>query len=66
MSVGALFHESKQENFTVALHEKRRPGAGDPLFSQTLATLEVLDGKGAVQYHSGNRLQGTWTRLVVD
>jgi hypothetical protein len=40
----------KDENFTVVLHEKRLPGARDPLFSQTLATLEVLDGKGAVQY----------------
>jgi len=38
------------ETFTVVLHEKRMPGARDPLFSQTLATLEVLDGKGAVQY----------------
>jgi hypothetical protein len=40
----------KDENFTVALHEKRLPGVRDPLFSLTLATLEVLDGKGAVQY----------------
>jgi hypothetical protein len=38
------------ENFTVVLHEKRLPGAQDPVFSQTLATLEVLDGKSAVQY----------------
>jgi hypothetical protein len=38
------------ENFAVVLHEKRLPGAQDPVFSQTLATLEVLDGKSAVQY----------------
>jgi hypothetical protein len=41
------FHD---KTFTVVLHDKRMPGARDPLFSQTLDTLEVLDGKGAVQY----------------
>ena len=40
----------KDGNFTVVLHEKRLPGAPDPLFSQTLGTLEVLDGKGVVHY----------------
>jgi hypothetical protein len=38
------------ESFTVVLHEKRLPGARDLLFSQTLGTLEIVDGKGAVQY----------------
>ena len=38
------------ENFTVALHEKRLPSAHDPLFSRTLGTLEILDGKNTVQY----------------
>jgi len=41
------FHD---QNFTVALHEKRFPGARDPFFSQTLDTVEVRDGTGAVQY----------------
>jgi hypothetical protein len=40
----------KGENFTVALHEKRFPGAHDPLFPQTLDTIEVRDGTGAVQF----------------
>jgi hypothetical protein len=40
----------KGENFTVELHEKRFPGAHDPLFPQTLDTVEVRDGTGAVQF----------------
>jgi hypothetical protein len=40
----------RDEHFAIVLHEKRLPGARDALFSQTLDTLEVLDGKGAVQY----------------
>jgi hypothetical protein len=40
----------KDESFTIMLHEKRLPGARDALFSQTLETLEIVDGKGAVQY----------------
>jgi hypothetical protein len=38
------------ETFTVVLHEKHMPGARDPLFSQTLDTVEVRDATGAVQY----------------
>jgi hypothetical protein len=41
------FHE---QNFTVALHEKRFPGARDPFFSRTLDTVEVRDGTSVVQY----------------
>lgn len=40
----------KGENFIVALHDKRLPGASDSRFAQTLATIEVRDAKGAVLY----------------
>lgn len=37
-------------NIAVVLHEKRLPGAQDPRFAQTLATLEVHDDTDAVLY----------------
>jgi hypothetical protein len=40
----------KGENFSVVLHDKRFPGAREPLFSQTLDTVEVRDGTGTTQY----------------
>jgi hypothetical protein len=40
----------KGENFTVALHEKRFPAARAPHYSQTLDTVEVRDGTGAVRF----------------
>jgi hypothetical protein len=38
------------QNYTVVLHEKRLPSAGDPIFSQTLAGVEISDTTGIVSY----------------
>jgi hypothetical protein len=38
------------QNFIIALDEKRLPGASDPRFAKTLATIEIREATGAVLY----------------
>jgi hypothetical protein len=40
----------REQNFSVLLHEKRLPATVDPRFAQTLSSVEISDGRGAVVY----------------